>query len=80
VVDRLTPDMLAEYDQPIGIGPLISVDTSGPVNVAELAGAVRALLSAAGGTGPERVRLTWWQGDFDGLGVSPARSNSCSLE
>ena len=46
VVSRLTPEQLAEYDRPIGIGQLISVDTAGPVDVAELAAAVRALLPA----------------------------------
>jgi predicted kinase len=46
VVARLTPEQLAEYDRPIGIGQLISADTSGPVDVAELASTVRALLPA----------------------------------
>jgi predicted kinase len=46
VVSRLTPEQLAEYDRPIGIGSLISVDTAGAVDVAELASAIRALLPA----------------------------------
>jgi hypothetical protein len=47
VVTRLTPDLLAEYDQPVGIGQLISVDTTAPVDVAGLAVAIRELLPAA---------------------------------
>lgn len=48
VVSRLTPGQLAEYDQPVGIGQLISVDTSTPVDVTELASTVRALLPSRG--------------------------------
>ncbi len=33
---------------PLGVGPLVEVDTSGPVDVAALAARVRLLLSAAG--------------------------------
>ncbi len=47
VVTRLTPELLAEYDQPVGIGQLISVDTTAPVDVAGLARAIRVLLPAA---------------------------------
>jgi len=36
--------MLAEYDQPVGIGKLITVDTAVPVNAAAVAAAVRAQL------------------------------------
>jgi predicted kinase len=46
VVTRLTPDMLAEYDRPVGVGGLITVDTTAPVDVAALAGRVRARLRA----------------------------------
>jgi predicted kinase len=46
VVTSLTPGMLAEYDQPVGIGELITVDTTAPVGVAALAGQVRARLRA----------------------------------
>jgi predicted kinase len=46
VVTSLTADMLAEYDRPVGIGRLISVDTTAPVDVPELAERVRALLPA----------------------------------
>jgi hypothetical protein len=38
--------MLAEYDRPVGIGELITVDTTAPVDVAALAGRVLASLSA----------------------------------
>jgi predicted kinase len=46
VVTSLTPEVLAEYDQPVGIGELITVDTTVPVDVAALAGRVLARLAA----------------------------------
>jgi predicted kinase len=42
VVTALTADYLADYDRPVGIGDVITVDTTGPVDVAALAGRVRA--------------------------------------
>ncbi len=33
----------ANYDRPVGIGPLITVDTTGPVDVASVAADVRRL-------------------------------------
>jgi hypothetical protein len=48
VVSSLSVQQLAEYDRPVGIGELISVDTTAPVDVAEVAAAVRAHLPAAG--------------------------------
>lgn len=53
----LTPEDLAEYDRPVGIGELISVDTTVPVSVPALAREVRACLAAPG--------------DFAHLSVSP---------
>ncbi len=47
VVTRLTPDMLAEYDRPVGIGEVITVDTTVPVDIAALAGRVRAGLRSS---------------------------------
>lgn len=44
VVTSLTPQMLAEYDRPMGIGDLICVDTTTLVDVPALAGRVQALL------------------------------------
>jgi hypothetical protein len=41
VVTSLSPDLLAEFDRPVGIGDLITVDTTGPVDVAALADQVR---------------------------------------
>ena len=32
-----------KYDRPVGIGPLITVDTTGPVDVAAVAAEVRRL-------------------------------------
>jgi predicted kinase len=49
VVTRLTPDMLAEYDQPVGIGELVTVNTALPVDVTAVAAAVRAHLLASPG-------------------------------
>jgi predicted kinase len=44
VVTSLTPGMLAEYDRPVGIGDLVTVDTTAPVDVPALACRVQALL------------------------------------
>jgi predicted kinase len=41
VVTRLSPELLAEFDRPVGIGDLITVDTTGSVDVAALADRVR---------------------------------------
>jgi predicted kinase len=43
----LTLDELAEWDRPVGVGPLITVDTSGPVDVATVAAQVRRHLEVA---------------------------------
>jgi predicted kinase len=44
----LSPEQLAEYDCPMGIGEVITVDTTRPVDVAEVAAAVRSrFLNAA---------------------------------
>ena len=48
----LPATLLAEYDGPVGLGRVIEVDTTGPVDIAALAASVRALLddeSAPGG-------------------------------
>ncbi len=34
---------MGKYDRPVGIGPLITVDTTGPVDVAAVAAEVRRL-------------------------------------
>jgi predicted kinase len=44
VVGSLTPEMLAEYDRPVGIGEVLTVDTAAPVDAAAVAAAVRARL------------------------------------
>jgi predicted kinase len=41
VVTALSPAFLAEFDRPVGIGDVITVDTTGPVDVPALAGRVR---------------------------------------
>ena len=42
VVSRLQLAALAEYDRPVGIGVLVTVDTTVPVDVRAVAAAVRA--------------------------------------
>ena len=42
VVEKLAADDLAEFDRPIGIGDVITADTTAPVDVAELTERVRA--------------------------------------
>ena len=44
VLTYLTTDDLAEFDRPVGIGALVTVDTTAPVNVPALAAQVRSLL------------------------------------
>jgi predicted kinase len=41
VVTRLGMEAMAEYDRPVGIGTLVTVDTTVPVNVNAVAAAVR---------------------------------------
>jgi predicted kinase len=48
VVTSLTAEMLAEYDRPVGVGHLITVDTTVPVDVPALAERVGALLPVPG--------------------------------
>lgn len=48
VVPSLSPEFIAKFDCPVGIGELIAVDTAVPVDVAALAEAVRSRLSRAG--------------------------------
>ena len=42
VVTSLSAALLAEYDRPVGLGDVITIDTTGPVDVAAVAGRVRA--------------------------------------
>ncbi|MGO8961826.1 MAG: hypothetical protein ACLQFR_31315 [Streptosporangiaceae bacterium] len=44
VVTELSAETLAEYDRPVGVGALITVDTTVPVDVMAVARAVRAHL------------------------------------
>jgi hypothetical protein len=48
VQTSLSPEFIAEFDRPVGIGELITVDTSVPVAVAAVAEAVRSQLLRAG--------------------------------
>jgi len=59
LVTSLTPDMLAEYDRPVGIGAVITVDTAVPVDAAAVAAAVRARLRGSPGHGGGRERRSW---------------------
>jgi predicted kinase len=53
----LQPEVIARSARPVGLGEVIRVDTTGPVNVAELAEAVRACLSGPGGPAAGREVL-----------------------
>ena len=46
VVHDVPPEVMAEFDRPVGIGEVITVDTTRPVDVAALAGRVLADLRA----------------------------------
>jgi predicted ATPase len=46
VVASVPPDVRAEYDQPVGVGKLVIVDTAAPVDVTAVAAAVRSRLPA----------------------------------
>jgi len=46
----LTPEHAAEFDRPVGLGEVIEVDTTGPVDVEPLAARVDRLLSRSSGT------------------------------
>ena len=41
VVTTLQPEQMAEYDRPVGIGALVTVDTTVPVDPSAVAAAVR---------------------------------------
>jgi predicted kinase len=47
VVTSVTPDFMAEFDRPVGVGDLVTVDTTAPVNVVAVADRVRASLRAS---------------------------------
>jgi hypothetical protein len=47
VVDTLTAELAAEFDRPIGLGELVVVDTSVPVDVAWVVDEVLARFSAS---------------------------------
>ena len=44
VQTTITPDYLAEFDRPVGIGALVTVDTTTPADVPAIAARVRSLL------------------------------------
>jgi len=41
VLTELPPEAMAEYDRPVGIGTLVTVDTNAPVDILALAAQVR---------------------------------------
>jgi predicted kinase len=45
VLDRLSDGLLAEFDGPVGLGDLVTVDTTSPVDVGPLAARIRRLLA-----------------------------------
>lgn len=44
-LQALPPDLLAEYDRPVGVGTVLRVDTTAPVEIVALAQRVRAAFS-----------------------------------
>jgi predicted kinase len=44
VQTTITPDYLTEFDRPVGIGTLVTVDTTSPVDVPAIAAQIRSLL------------------------------------
>src|ERR1700722_3656996 len=46
VIKSLPASAMAEYDRPVGVGGLVMVDTTGPVDVTAVAARVRALHTA----------------------------------
>jgi hypothetical protein len=44
--ERVSPEAWAKWARPVGLGELVSVDTSTPVDIASLASEVRAKLHA----------------------------------
>ncbi|HVN00872.1 MAG TPA: AAA family ATPase [Caulobacteraceae bacterium] len=42
IVGELTPELLAEFDRPMGLGPYVDVDTTRPVDIEDLAQTVLA--------------------------------------
>jgi len=65
VVTTLGPEAMAEYDRPVGIGALVTVDTTVPVDVNAVATVVRAhydgiqaLTLRIGDSRPDDVRLS----------------------
>ncbi|HEY2708346.1 MAG TPA: AAA family ATPase [Caulobacteraceae bacterium] len=47
VVSELTPELLAQFDRPVGLGPVVEVDTTRPVDIEQVAAAVLARFGAA---------------------------------
>lgn len=47
VVTSLTPEFMAEFDRPVGLGELVGVDTTAPVDVAAVAQAVLDRLASS---------------------------------
>jgi predicted kinase len=48
VLSHLSDDLLKEFDQPLGVGHLIRVDTTKPVDMAALATTIQALVNGTG--------------------------------
>lgn len=58
VITALTPEMLAEFTRPVGVGELVEVDTSVPVDVADVAARVRAIWKPPPRAGRAQVRTS----------------------
>jgi predicted kinase len=58
VQTSITPDYLAEFDRPVGIGALVAVDTTAPVDVPAVAAQVRSLLLSPGPIAAGGLRIS----------------------
>jgi predicted kinase len=76
VQTSITADYLTEFDRPVGIGALVTVDTTAPVDVPAIAAQVRSLLLSLR---PARGcrRRDWW-GPAARVGGRTARSRAGS--
>ena len=76
VQTSITADNLTEFDRPVGIGALVTVDTTAPVDVPAIAAQVRSLLLSLR---PARGcrRRDWW-GPAARVGGRTARSRAGS--
>jgi predicted kinase len=57
VVHELSPEVVAQYDRPVGNGPVIEVDTTGPTDPPRIAARVRQAFDRDCDQGPAGLRV-----------------------